>query len=122
MRLVRAELLKARRRQATWVLLIVALVLMAVTYLLVGWGIQSARQYTGDFGSGLGLNVLEFPAQYSTIGQFAFGLGGLLAVVFTAAFVGADWNWGVLRNVVARGESRAIYLLAKAAAVAILLA
>jgi ABC-type transport system involved in multi-copper enzyme maturation permease subunit len=122
MRLVRAELLKARRRQATWVLLIVALVLMAVSYLLIGWGIQSARQYTGDFGSGLGLNVLEFPAQYSTIGQFAFGLGGLLAVVFTAAFVGADWNWGVLRNVVARGESRANYLLAKAAAVAILLA
>jgi hypothetical protein len=66
--------------------------------------------------------LLEFPAQYSTIGQFAFGLGGLLAVVFTAAFVGADWNWGVLRNVVARGESRANYLLAKGAAVAILLA
>lgn len=122
MRLIRAELLKARRRQATWVLLIVGLVLMAVTYLLVGWGIQTARQFTNDFGSDLGLNVLEFPAQYSTIGQFAFGLGGLLAVVFTAAFVGADWNWGVLRNVVARGESRANYLLAKAAALAILLA
>jgi hypothetical protein len=35
--------------------------------------------------------------------------------------VGADWNWGVLRNVVARGESRAHYLLGKAAGVSIVL-
>jgi ABC-type transport system involved in multi-copper enzyme maturation permease subunit len=104
------------------VLLIVALVLMGITYLLIGWGMQTARQFTGDVGSGLGLDILEFPAQYSTIGQFSFGLGGLLAVVYAAAFAGADWNWGVLRNVVARGESRANYLLAKGAALAILLA
>jgi hypothetical protein len=109
MRLVRAELLKARRRQATWVLLIVALVLMGVTFLLVGLGLQFNR-------------LLEFPQMYAIIGQFAFGLGGLFAVVYAAAFVGADWNWGVLRNVIARGESRAGYLLAKAAALAILLA
>lgn len=122
MRLIRAELLKARRRSATYVLLIVALVLMGITYLLIGWGMQTARQLNGDFGSALGLDVLEFPAQYATISQFAFGLGGLLAVVYAAAFTGADWNWGVLRNVIARGESRANYLLAKAAALALLLA
>lgn len=109
MRLIRAELLKARRRQVTWVLLIVALVLMGVTFMLVGLGLQFTE-------------LLEFPSMYSIIGQFAFGLGGLFAVVYAAAFVGADWNWGVLRNVVARGESRAGYLLAKAIALAILLA
>lgn len=109
MRLIRAELLKARRRQATWVLLIVALVLMGVTFLLVGLGLQFTR-------------LLEFPQMYAIIGQFAFGLGGLFAVVYAAALVGADWNWGVLRNVVARGESRAGYLLAKAIALAVLLA
>ena len=38
-------------------------------------------------------------------------------MVYAAAFVGADWNWGVLRNVIARGESRSSYLLAKAAAI-----
>jgi len=108
-RLIRAELLKARRRQATWVLLIVALVLMGVTFLLVGLGLQFTR-------------LLEFPQMYAIIGQFAFGLGGLFAVVYAAALVGADWNWGVLRNVVARGESRAGYLLAKAIALAVLLA
>ncbi|MEP7158024.1 MAG: ABC transporter permease, partial [Chloroflexota bacterium] len=121
MRLIRAELLKARRRSMTSVLLIVTLVLMVVGFLLIGLVMQSARQ-SGDFGSELGLDVLEFPAQYATISQFAFAIGSLLAVVYAAAMTGADWNWGVLRNVIARGESRVIYLLAKAAALALLLA
>lgn len=108
MRLIRAELLKARRRQATWVMLGVFLILMGLIYLLAG----SAFKFMG---------IIEFPAAYALIGQFAFGLGGILAVVYAAAFVGADWNWGVLRNVIARGESRALYLLAKAVALAILL-
>jgi hypothetical protein len=107
-RLVRAELLKARRRTATYVILVVDIVLMALTFLAVSQGFKF-------------LDIVEFPAMYSIIGQFAFGLGGLLGLVYAATFVGADWNWGVIRNVVARGESRAGYLLAKGAALAILL-
>lgn len=109
MRLIRAELLKSRRRTATYVVLIVDIVLMALTFLAVSQGMKL-------------LDIVEFPAMYTIIGQFAFGLGGLLALVYAAAFVGADWNWGVIRNVIARGESRANYLLAKAIALAILLA
>jgi ABC-type transport system involved in multi-copper enzyme maturation permease subunit len=109
MRLIRAELLKSRRRTATYVVLIVDLVLMALTFLAVSQGFKL-------------LDIVEFPAMYTIIGQFAFGLGGLLALVYAAAFVGADWNWGVIRNVIARGESRANYLLAKGVALAILLA
>jgi hypothetical protein len=108
MRLIRAELLKARRRSATWVILIVALVLMILTFLALGF----AYQVTG---------IIEFPAMYAVMGQFAFGLGGLLGLVYAAAMAGADWNWGVLRNVIARGESRPRYLLSKAAALALLL-
>ena len=110
MRLVRAELLKMRRRQATYVVLFVALILMAITYMLTG---QTMGVLQG---------AITFPTAYGLIGQFAFGLGGLMAVVYSAAIVGADWNWGVLRNVVARGESRVNYLLAKAIALAIVLA
>jgi len=108
MRLISAELLKARRRTATYVILIVDIVLMALTFLAVSQGFKF-------------LEIVEFPAMYSIIGQFAFGLGGLLGLVFAAAFVGADWNWGVIRNVIARGESRAGYLIAKGIALAILL-
>lgn len=110
MRLIRAELLKIRRRSATYVVLAVALALMALVFLVAGVGFKSLS------------GIIEFPLAYTVISQFAFGLGGLLAVVYAAAYVGADWNWGVLRNVVARGESRANYLLAKAVALAIVLA
>ena len=109
MRLVRAELLKIRHRQATWVMLILALVLMALLHLLGSVQFMFA-------------GIIEFPAAYGGISQFAFGLGGLLAVVYSAMMVGSDWNWGVVRNVIARGESRANYLLAKAAALAIVFA
>ncbi|HEY5520193.1 MAG TPA: hypothetical protein VIK08_06010 [Candidatus Limnocylindrales bacterium] len=113
MRLVRAELLKMRRRTATYVTFAVALVLMVGLFLIAG--------AAGAFDiSGLGL--IEFPASYAFINEFCFGLGGLLAVVYAAVYVGADWNWGVVRNVVARGESRTNYLLAKGVALAIVLA
>lgn len=111
MRLIRAELLKIRRRQVTYVTFIVLIVLMVLIYLLTG------AAYNNPLSGGL----IEFPGAYSVISQFAFAFGGLLAMVFAAAFVGADWNWGVLRTVIARGESRASYLLAKAAALAIVL-
>jgi ABC-type transport system involved in multi-copper enzyme maturation permease subunit len=106
--LVRAEMLKIRRRQATYVLLIVELVLAGLIFLTTG----PIYVIPG---------IIEFPAAYSLFKEAAFGLGGLIAIVFAAAFVGADWNWGVLRNVVARGESRERYLLAKALGVAIAL-
>lgn len=124
MRLIRAELLKARRRTMTWVLLAVALVLTGLIYLLIGRAIGGVGCALGDiFQGGEGACIVEFPGAYGLIDQFAFStLGGLLAIVFAAAFVGADWNWGVLRNVVARGESRARYLMGKAAGIAIVLA
>jgi ABC-type transport system involved in multi-copper enzyme maturation permease subunit len=121
MRLIRAELLKARRRTATWILLVVALALTALIYLLIGRAIGGVGcdLSFGDFGQSC---IVEFPASYALIDQFAFTtLGGLLAIVYAAAFVGADWNWGVLRNVIARGESRANYLLGKAVGLAIVL-
>ena len=122
MRLIRAELLKARRRQATWVLLAVALGLTALIYLAIGRGLGgfACQLQLGDVE--LGTCLVEFPNAYSLMGQFAFALGGVLAIVYAAAFTGADWNWGVVRNVIARGEGRARYLMAKAAALAIVLA
>jgi len=123
MRLIRAELLKIRRRQATWVLLGVAAAITAIIYMLLGrslGGFACQFQFQ-DFGAGE--CVVEFPAAYALMDQFAFAtLGGVLAIVFAAALVGSDWSWGVLRSIIARGESRSTYLLAKAAGIAIALA
>jgi ABC-type transport system involved in multi-copper enzyme maturation permease subunit len=112
-RLLQAELLKLRRRMATYVVLGVLLVIMALIYLAV-----AASGETGMPGS----DPARFPEAYATIGTFVFGLGSLLAVVYAAAVAGADWNWGVLSNVISRGESRVRYILAKAAALAIVFA
>jgi ABC-type transport system involved in multi-copper enzyme maturation permease subunit len=109
-RLVRAELLKMRRRTATYVILIVDLVLMAILFLVAGQGLGGLE------------GLIEFPEMYTVIGEFVWGVGGLMALVYAAMFVGSDWNWGVVRNVVARGESRARYLAAKGIALAIALA
>ena len=108
--LIRAELLKIRRRQATYVLLLIELILTALIFLA-----------GGSFWTLSGL--ISFPqAYYTFFQQTIFQLGGLIAVVFAAAYVGADWNWGVLRSIVARGEGRERYLLAKFAALTITLA
>jgi ABC-type transport system involved in multi-copper enzyme maturation permease subunit len=116
-RLVGAELLKLRRRWASYVVLGVLVVLMALVYLLIG----ALSSRNGDSG-GAGINlILRFPNAYAVINQFVFGLGSLLAVAYAAAIGGADWTWGVLRVVVARGEGRSRYVLAKAAGIAIVL-
>ncbi len=112
MRLVGAELLKLRRRWATYVVLGILVGLMVLVYLLVG---ALAR---GSAAAGL---VTGFPAAYGVINQFVFGLGSLLAVAYAAAVAGADWSFGVMRVIIARGESRTHYVLAKAIGLGIVL-
>jgi ABC-type transport system involved in multi-copper enzyme maturation permease subunit len=116
-RLIGAELLKLRRRWASYVVLGVLVVLMALVYLLIG-ALSSRSDGPGDAGVDL---ILRFPNAYAVVNQFVFGLGSLRAVAYAAAIGGADWTWGVLRVVVARGEGRSRYVIAKAAGIAVML-
>jgi ABC-type transport system involved in multi-copper enzyme maturation permease subunit len=115
-RMLSAELLKLRRRWATYIVLAVLIGLMALVYLLAGTVGGGGRG-----GGGGGESVLHFPSAFSFIDQFVFGLGGLLAIAYAAAIGGADWSWGIVRVVVARGESRSGYILVKALALAVVL-
>ena len=115
MRLVRAEILKLRRRWATYIVLGIVLVLMVVVYLLICLLARGTSSGTAGLVTG-------FPAAYGVINQFVFGLGSLLAVAYAAAVAGADWSFGVMRVIIARGESRTRYVLAKAIGLAIMLA
>lgn len=111
-RMLSAELLKLRRRWASYIVLLVLIVLMGLVFLLVGFASQNSSSAA---------LVVSFPGAYDLINQFVFGLGSLLAVAYAAAIGGADWNWGVIRVVIARGESRGGYILAKALGIAIVL-
>jgi ABC-type transport system involved in multi-copper enzyme maturation permease subunit len=111
-RMVSAELLKLRRRWASYIVLLVLIVLMGLVFVLIGFA--SRNSFTAQ-------STTTFPGAFDVINQFVFGLGSLLAVAYAAAIGGADWNWGVMRVVIARGESRGGYILVKALAIAIAL-
>jgi ABC-2 type transport system permease protein len=66
--------------------------------------------------------LITFPGAYDLILSFMFGLGGLVAVIYGAAVAGSEWSWGTLKNAVARGESRARYMLATFCAIATMVA
>jgi ABC-type transport system involved in multi-copper enzyme maturation permease subunit len=68
------------------------------------------------------LALVTFPAAYDLILSFMFGLGGLVAVIYGAAIAGSEWGWGTLKNAVARGESRARYMLGTFAAIVVMVA
>ncbi|HYN69055.1 MAG TPA: hypothetical protein VEX41_02445 [Candidatus Eisenbacteria bacterium] len=68
------------------------------------------------------LALVTFPAAYDLILSFMLGLGGLFAVIYGAAIAGSEWSWGTLKSAVARGESRARYMLLTFVAIALMIA
>jgi ABC-2 type transport system permease protein len=85
-----------------------------------------ASATVGQQGSGRNAEnaraLLTFPGAYDLILSFMFGLGGLVAVIYGAAVAGSEWSWGTLKNAVARGESRARYMLTTFAAIVVMVA
>jgi ABC-2 type transport system permease protein len=92
---------------------------------LLGLIIIASSTVAGRSGSAQAQRALalaRFPGAYDLILSFMFGLGGLFAVIYGAAIAGSEWSWGTLKNAVARGESRARYMLGTFAAIVVMLA
>jgi ABC-2 type transport system permease protein len=119
MRLFWSGLAKLRRRLATWLTLGLLTGLLALVFIAVG---GTANRASTQPGARAALAILSFPAAYDVILTFILGLGGLMAVIYGAAVAGSEWTWGTLKSAVARGESRARYVLAMFAAVAFVVA
>jgi ABC-type transport system involved in multi-copper enzyme maturation permease subunit len=119
MRLLIADLAKLRRRLATWLTLGLLAGLLALVFIAVG---GTANRAAAQPGARAAVAILSFPAAYDVILTFILGLGGLMAVIYGAAIAGSEWTWGTLKSAIARGESRARYVLAMFAAVAIVVA
>jgi ABC-2 type transport system permease protein len=118
MRMFRADILKLRRRLATWLSLALLVGLLALVFLAIGGTAGRSTQP----GARAALAILSFPQAYGAVLAFITGLGGLLAVIYGATVAGSEWTWGTLKSAVARGESRTLYLLSTFAAVALMLA
>ena len=80
------------------------------------------QESEGPQGQAAARALLTFPGAYDFVLSFLFGLGGLVAVIYGAAIAGSEWTWGTLKNAVARGESRARYMLSTFAAIALMIA
>jgi ABC-2 type transport system permease protein len=119
MRLFTAGLRKLVGRPASFVsvgLLVGLLGLILIASATVG---QSSD---GPRGAAAARALLTFPGAYDFVLSFMFGLGGLVAVLYAAAIAGSEWSWGTLKSAVARGESRARYMLVTFAAIALMVA
>lgn len=117
MRLFASGLHKLIRRPATWVTLGLLVGLLALIFIAVG---ATANQVTAAQGGARVRLLLTFPLAYAFIISFILGLGGLFAVIYSAAVAGSEWSWGTLKSAVARGESRSRYTVLTFASVATL--
>lgn len=118
MRLFVSSLRKLIRRPASVVT--VGLLLGLLVLIIIATATVSQR--SGGVGARRALLIVTFPGAYEIILSFIFGLGGLFAVIYGAAIAGSEWGWGTLKNAVARGESRARYVLSTFAAIALMVA
>lgn len=117
MRLFLATLRKLPRRQATYITFGFLIGLLALIYLAIG---ASANAIRNGANGGAALEVLRFPGAYTSLLSFILGLGGLVALCYSAAIAGSEWQWGTLKNAVARGEGRVYYVLVTFVAIVVL--
>lgn len=118
MGLLRVSLMKLLKRPVSWVVLAILLGLIVLVF--VGLGASAGQPMNPNAQLQVRL-ALSFPNAYSTLVGIILSFGGLLAVTYGAAVIGADWAWGTIRTIIARGESRMRYTVVTFVAIAIML-
>lgn len=116
MRLLSVSILKLARRPASGRTMLVMLGLAAVIYLSVGASARSApTEARASFAT-----LLSFPEAYGDLAGVLLTIAGLAGAALAGTVAGSEWSWGTFRVAVARGASRAGYVVATAAALALL--
>ncbi len=114
--LISAEMLKIRKRRATWImfgilLAFAAFFLMAIRPIIAADDGKASVQY-------LAANlVMRFPMGFGILVRLVAELGQFILIVFAGLVVGSEYGWGTVRQVMARGASRNRYLTAKLSAI-----
>ena len=126
--LLRAEWLKLTRRPLTRVLLAVFLGLLAFQWVVYALAAVAHSAGLIRLGDAFGPAQLEeyrrravFPGVIGATFGHINGLGGIFAVILAGAAMGSEYEWGTLRTQLVRTPDRAAYLVAKLAAVLLLL-
>ncbi len=105
---LRAELLKLRKRSAPWVLLTV----LVLTQALFGYGslyavLQMESEELGYRDEQLRAHLMPSTFVGNALGALA-GTGGALALILGALAMGSEFRWGTLKTIVTQGPSRLV--------------
>jgi len=126
--LVRAEWLKLTRRPLTRTLLAIFLALLALQALVCALAVVAESVGLVQLGGGLGPEQMDeyrrramFPGIVGATFSHINGLGGVFAVVLGGAAMGSEYDWGTLRVQLSRTPDRVAFLLAKLAALLLVL-
>jgi ABC-type transport system involved in multi-copper enzyme maturation permease subunit len=112
------SLIKLAKRPATWIVLVIVLALIALVFI----GLAASSGDQTDPGGELQVRlILSFPTAYTTLVGIILTFGGLVALVYGAAIIGAEWASGTIRAVVARGESRVRFTIITFLAIALMI-
>ena len=107
--LTRLEWFKLRHRRMPWILLLLSVLLVQITF----WGAYAVFRAGADvtLGDGGGtasvggdfLDILAFP-NIAVIGlAVSHGFGIILIMILAASLTGTEYGWGTVRTVLTRG-------------------
>jgi ABC-2 type transport system permease protein len=114
--LISAEMLKIRKRRASWIMFGILLAFLA--FFLMGIRpIIAADDGRNSVEFQLANLVMRFPAGFGILVRMVSEMGQFILIVFAGLVVGSEYGWGTVRQVMARGASRNRYLAAKLAAI-----
>ena len=124
--LTRLEWYKLRHRRMPWILLLLSVLLVQITF----WGAYAVFRVGADVALGDGggtasvsgdfLDILAFP-NIAVIGlAVSHGFGIILIMILAASLTGTEYGWGTVRTVLTRGAGRWPFLASKLILVALL--
>ena len=107
--LTRLEWYKLRHRRMPWILLLLSVLLVQITF----WGAYAVFRVGADVALGDGggtasvsgdfLDILAFP-NIAVIGlAVSHGFGIILIMILAASLTGTEYGWGTVRTVLTRG-------------------
>lgn len=118
MRLLSVSVLKLAHRPATVRTFAVLAGLLVLVYAGVAVAARTASS-TPELG---GIeDILRFPGAYGSVAAMLSTIAGIAAAAYGGTIAGSEWAWGTFRVAVARGESRAWYVVGTMAAIAVVL-
>ncbi len=110
---IRVELFKLRKRNMTWIMIIVLAAFLSLIFFAIYGIIASPPARMPQEALEPMRNLITFPDAFKMIFSMAQNIGAILLVIIVASSVGNEYGWGTIRQILTRRGIRYQYLLAK---------